>query len=424
MEVRWTMSVAMSIACSTLSAGCLRQTSFQCSSDVDCVLGGAQGVCQGTSYCSFPDATCTSGQRYGDLSGPLAGQCSGATIDAGIDTGPACVVGSIDVCTSAPPSGPFVVSGTTTLDTDQDPMCQTLAQTGGPPACLIYAAGVTIEGGASLTAIGTRPLVIVSTAAVDISGLVDVSSRRGGQTGAGANAADCAAMRAPEPDLGGAGGGAGGSFAAAGGDGGEGDTDNSLGGDGTALPGLAGLPVTRPSFARGGCRGSDGADEPPGTGGPGGSSGGGVWIAAAGTITIAATGAIRATGAGGTGGQVQAGGGGGGSGGLVVLEAATISIAGQIAANSGSGGEGGARIGTAPVPGTSGNDGDLGTTAASGGAGASVAGDGGAGSAGAGAQGGAGQPSAVGGGGGGGGAGFVHLSGSQNVTGVVSPAPQ
>jgi hypothetical protein len=51
---------------------------FTCQSDVQCVGAGASpGVCQPDGYCSFPDTDCPTGQRYGEHSGPGAGQCVG-----------------------------------------------------------------------------------------------------------------------------------------------------------------------------------------------------------------------------------------------------------------------------------------------------------------------------------------------------------
>jgi len=49
---------------------------FVCQSDEQCVDGSAQGTCELTSFCSFPDASCASGARYGELaSAGLANQC-------------------------------------------------------------------------------------------------------------------------------------------------------------------------------------------------------------------------------------------------------------------------------------------------------------------------------------------------------------
>ena len=47
-------------------------SSFVCEQDGEC---GEGGTCQSPGYCSFPDATCESGQRYGELAGDFGGQC-------------------------------------------------------------------------------------------------------------------------------------------------------------------------------------------------------------------------------------------------------------------------------------------------------------------------------------------------------------
>ena len=63
---------------------CLRSTQFTCASTAEC---GTDGVCEANSFCSFTDATCPMGRRYGELSGPFAGKCVGEEpgIDGGID---------------------------------------------------------------------------------------------------------------------------------------------------------------------------------------------------------------------------------------------------------------------------------------------------------------------------------------------------
>ncbi len=69
-------------------AGCLRKTEFKCQTSDQCSTGG---VCEMTTgYCSFADAECPDGRRYGGLSGDLAGECVGGgggsgVVDAGID---------------------------------------------------------------------------------------------------------------------------------------------------------------------------------------------------------------------------------------------------------------------------------------------------------------------------------------------------
>jgi hypothetical protein len=74
-------------AATIVATGCLRSTQFRCSSDSDCARGGGQGVCEAVGYCSFEDSSCNGGRRFGDLSGPHAGQCVGGgdLPDAGIE---------------------------------------------------------------------------------------------------------------------------------------------------------------------------------------------------------------------------------------------------------------------------------------------------------------------------------------------------
>jgi len=75
------------------STGCLKPAAFQCASDSDCTRGGEQGACEAVGRCSFPDTTCTSGWRFGDLSGSFANQCvggqgaDGGVHDAAVDSG-------------------------------------------------------------------------------------------------------------------------------------------------------------------------------------------------------------------------------------------------------------------------------------------------------------------------------------------------
>lgn len=58
-----------------LSGGCARlASSFACDDSAACVLGGVQGTCESTGYCSFDDATCPSGRRYG-VQAPESNAC-------------------------------------------------------------------------------------------------------------------------------------------------------------------------------------------------------------------------------------------------------------------------------------------------------------------------------------------------------------
>ncbi len=338
-----------------------------------------------------------------------------------------CAFVFLDFCGVGPSVGDVDVTSSSVINTDTDPRCITFIQPGGPDACLLHVDSLSIGAGGSLTGIGTRPLIVLSEGDIAIEGLLDVSSYRGGMTGAGASFASCSFAGLPQNDLGGAGGAAGGSFGGLGGAGGEGDTDTSLGFDGSAAAGLPGPADPLPGFVRGGCAGGKGGDEGAGgIGGGGGASGGAVFLVARGRVHVMATGVVRATGAGGTGGAVQAGGGGGGSGGMVGMEAPQITVSGDVFANSGAGGGGGARISGVPTSGGPGGDGLAAVTAAGGGNGASPRageGDGGDGTAGAQIDGTVGTSSRIGAGGGGGSAGVVLIVGLLKGSGTVSPPP-
>ena len=334
-----------------------------------------------------------------------------------------CMIGSIDACGMGPPDAALQLFGV--ISTDVDPRCRTYQQpSGGAPACLIFAEGIVIPAASTLQASGSRPLVLASTMDIAINGVLDVSSRRGGPVGAAANDAACNLSQQAQDDSGGAAGAAGGAFGGPGGNGGTGDSDTTTDSDGSAQPGVAGGTVTVSGYVRGGCRGGDGGDTILTAGGSGGDSGGAVWLAAIGTVSVGSNGAIRATGAGAGGGQPMAGGGGGGSGGMILVEAPIIDVDGDVSANAGGGGEGGHQSGLTPVNGNPGENGDLGTTAAQGGRDApGPAGFGGNGTGGSDLSGEVGGNSTSGGGGGGGGAGIIQFSGSVTGGGTVSPPP-
>jgi hypothetical protein len=59
-----------------LAGACMSASAFACTSDAECVHAGAQGVCENSGFCSFPDESCASGRRYGEFSGNgLGGAC-------------------------------------------------------------------------------------------------------------------------------------------------------------------------------------------------------------------------------------------------------------------------------------------------------------------------------------------------------------
>jgi len=397
-----------------VAVGCLSKPRFECAGNADCLQGAIQGTCEPDSFCSFPDSSCPSGQRYGDLSGPQANQCVGVPIDAPPDAfvpdtyvhdARECFGGSgaYQICLDMmPPMGNVTLAGT--LDTVMDPRCMAMPASwmtaNQPDACLILGKSITI---ATTTVTGARPLVILGDT-IAINGTLDVASHRGQPAGPGAPFASCTAFpQAPANNASGGGGGAGGSFKTKGGDGGD--------GKGGSLPGLAPPALAvNPTVLRAGCSGQTGGTGVAAAGAPG--RGGGAVFLTASRITFSASGAINASGAGAVGGGNLSGGSGGGSGGMIVLHAAeaiTGTTGAKLIANGG-----GAASGATAAAGVSGNDPSLATptTPATGGDAGNQAGTGGAGFAGVTAA--TTGQSAGGardtGGGGGGGGGFIQTN--------------
>jgi hypothetical protein len=205
-----------------------------------------------------------------------------------------------------------------------------------PPACFLVGSTLVVAG---LRATGSRPLVLVATESITITGLVDVASYRFGLNagiGAGSPWSGCAAFPAmPENSMGGSGGGAGASFGGVGGAGGAG----GAGGGGMTMAAAA------PTYLRAGCAGQHSGTGNNG-GAPGGPGGGAVYLAARSSITISGSGAINASGMGGDMTTSRSGGGGGGSGGMIVLWAPTIAQGPGLIIANGGGGSGGAEGGT------------------------------------------------------------------------------
>ena len=94
------------IACSPYGGG-----AYHCDRDDQCTGGG---ICQPVGLCSFADPSCTSGQRYGGLSGGLSNVCVGEEpVDAGIDV--QTNDGVTDSAIDGPPPGPFCDTGNAAL---------------------------------------------------------------------------------------------------------------------------------------------------------------------------------------------------------------------------------------------------------------------------------------------------------------------
>lgn len=190
-----------------------------------------------------------------------------------IDAGPVCFGATVPICfpASAVPAAQRTL-GAFQINTDLTGSGSLCDQHNDQQAryCVVPGAGLTLPAGLTLTAQGDKPLVLLSTGAVELAGNIDVSSHQtGGQLrGAGASPMDpaaCAfAMPATAATMGG--GGAGASLGTEGGGGGSQTTSGSGGGaPGSKLDGV-------PSALHGGCKGGDGAANAgsPAAGGDGG----------------------------------------------------------------------------------------------------------------------------------------------------------
>jgi len=339
--------------------------------------------------------------------------CGFQATNAGIDGAPGGDGGNfclgnatVTACLAQPPPTSLTISGTRMIDTDKAGDC-------GPNAvdssqyCILAGNSITIAGGQTLSAHGSRPLVLMSSGAITVTGTIDVAGHLLEVPQAtGPGVVPCAAGLAPTN----VGGGYGGSFGSLGGGGGA-----DFNGDPGGVPSGTIVPTT----LRGGCDGEAGLDR----GGRAGGGGGGLALLAGTKIQI--DGVINASGGGGGGSTTDnRGGGGGGAGGMIVIDAPMITGAGgaKIFANGGSGGEG-----SGGLHGNNGNDAPLDPNlAALGGAGGSTGGDGGASANKDGlidnaAIGGGTGTSAGGGGGGGGGVGVIKRYQGASLPGTVSP---
>ncbi len=271
---------------------------------------------------------------FGALTAGVPGSPATHTITI-VDDDPFCQgVGTFLVCAKAAPQTPVALPPT--LDTDTSNLCanpSTLdwaSGNGQGAACFIYATTITMAQDTYVT--GSRPLVLVGTT-ISITHTLDVAAHRGTNAGAGSASAVCPAFpTAPGANAAGGGGGAGGTFLSQGGNGG--------GGNGATLFGTAPPPLAVPSILRAGCDGQRGAAAGANQSGAVGEGGGAVYLVASGALSI--SGAINASGSGGTGGNELTGGSGGGSGGMIVLHAATLGVGGaEIMAAGGGGASGG-----------------------------------------------------------------------------------
>jgi hypothetical protein len=396
---------------------------FRCDQgSIDPCNAQAGGRCEPDGLCSYADeGRCGPGGRsYGDNSGDKSGDCvGGGGGDGGIDASSEFCYGDsnglVKPCFSSEPTGTRTL--TNPIDTSMAATCMPVLR-GAEGLCVIAAQTIRVEE--LVHVIGSKPLVLVATNVIEISGTLDAASHRGlaspyttAFVGAGANPGGdaCNAGTPPVASGGAGGGGAGGTLTAPGGNGG-----NSKNGGGTE-GGTAGTAPTIMGL-RGGCRGQDGINGTPGLGGNGG---GALYLIAKTEIRI--SGQINASGEGGHPGDTGfGGGGGGGSGGMLGFDAPTIMNNGAVYANGGGGGEGSGMV-TEGAPGqeaTNENQAPASQSFSNGG----VGGAGGAGGPGTGpANGSAGESvDGFGGGGGGGGTGLIKVF-QGSLTGKYSPSP-
>lgn len=278
----------------------------------------------------------------------------------------------------------------------------------GTSVCVIAARTITVSG--RLVISGVRPLALLATGDLRITGTIDASGVAIGSNGSVPSGCSTTAADGAS-NVNGAGGGAGGSFGSTGGNGG------SAGGGGGA-GGHAAAPVI-PATLQPGCPGGHGGAGSASTSTPG-RGGGALYLLGGITLMIASGAIVDASGTGGAGGRPSKGGGaGGGSGGMILLWSPALTNAGSVFANGGGGGAGADNL----IAGNSGGSPSQALVAAAGGTSAgSTAGNGGNGSV----LNGNGQNGSSGssGGGGGGGAGVIRILSSQtSIGGSVSPPP-
>jgi hypothetical protein len=279
-----------------------------------------------------------------------------------------------------------------------------------PDTCFVVATNINVSSLVRVT--GPRPLVLLATNNLTITGTLDAAGHLGGATpgaGPGAPFTNCISPTGNlQSSSGGGDGGAGASFMSRGG--------NNGGGDGRSSSSTAAqADAANPLRLRAGCTGQSASGTAPGAGG---FAGGAVVLMAGNTIDIT-TGIVNASGGGGGAPGGKSGGGGGGTGGMIAIYAPTImtGTGTRLAANGGGGASGG-------TGGQAGGETDPTTPsmAAQGGSSCSTGGDGNASAA---AQTGGNGGSNCGGGGGGGGGGYIWISMDPAMaSGQFSPAPK
>ena len=297
---------------------------------------------------------------------------------------------------------------------------------GNGEVAVLHLHSLTVQAGATVQIVGTRPLIVVASDTIVVSGRLDAGAK-GSTPGAGGFApgmGDGRGLRGAHQGTYSDSGGGGGGFGDHGGAGG------AITGCATPLPG--GMPGASEgddpiSVLQGGAGG--GASE--GTAcsdNLGGAGGGAIQLTSNKSVFVDETGVITAGGGGGTGGTDCGGsdgnsGAGGGAGGAIVLQAPMVTNQGIIAANGGGGGGSGSGGGIPPDTGNPGEDAHPSDAIALGGMGIGPSGiDGGAGGvADTGAQAGMANSCSNNAGGGGGAVGRIAASAGYQDLAVTSP---
>lgn len=279
--------------------------------------------------CSFSATSTGSGNSPSDA----ASDSDPPIIDGGSLDGkvpPICAGAYVNVCVD-PPQGPVTLT-TQKIDTTNSMLCTAYtSMPDTPDACVIAGQSIAIPTGNTVSVVGNRRLILLATGAtgsITITGVLDTAGH--GKTSGPAGSVGPCGTGAQKPTTGTQGGGGwGGSFGLAGNNGGNG------------VSGIGGVaaPAITATALRGGCPGSDGADNVFG-GGKGDRGGGGGAVLLIATQVIQIDGTVNASGGGGGGASSGGGGGGGGSGGMIVLDAPTVNTPGKCFANAGGGGEG------------------------------------------------------------------------------------
>ena len=440
-----------------LLPGCVKTEGFECETNDEC---GQSAQCEPEGVCSFVDATCETGFRFGEESGEVGGECTLPGKDI-FDDGPTIVDNDSDDNTQENDGEPFALSnvvlsdwhkktgavvldntsvpyvfdtdsGVITLENDSEELFEEemafsiASQFNGPNTGVLVLGQLDISPGAVLKVRGTNSGVIVASQSITIAGQILADAGQG------------------RPDLAGPGGYSGGQSLACdgggpGGGGFGGSPDFGAGGGGHVAKGGKGGDWGGEPFSPGGLGGEahGNINLTPLIGGSGGGCGGGntdvarggggggaLQLSAGESIVVQSAGALSANGAGGEGGSSDNAGAGGGAGGSILLESKSIAIDGNVSANGGGGGAGA----DGDVKGADGEAGRLGRGIALGGVGAGQGASGGNGGAGADAKGRNGTDTTGqvatddNAGGGGGGGGRVRVRGRNiSVGGVVSP---